>query len=213
MCAPTTASHRSFTYKTPPTGRAARLQRAAEQARGGGSKDGFASALADYVRAAARREKNRSGAYAEADIDDVVQDLTLRFYAELPLWDPTRAPFSGFISQALRWALLDASRRFRSRGPLVDPDADLVREQAGIDLDPEALLERARKDAVIDARIAALPRALRSIRDSQARKVIERTVAGARLSDVAAELGVHVSTACRARQRGFLEVVATLQAA
>ena len=150
------------------------------------------------------------GALSEVDIDDVVQDIVILIWQhDLPLFDAHRSGFLTFVNRRLQWHLADTARKARVRAGEEADDAEL---ESVVDdgRDPESLLKA-------HAREVAMMNMSRTIRragpDTTAGKVlVEHDLRGARLADVARQLHIHVSNACRARQRGLRHLARHLEA-
>lgn len=142
------------------------------------------------------------GALTEADVDDVLQDVVLLIWQQdLRRFDPGKSGFLTFVSRRLGWHLADRARHARRRRGEELDDVELE-EVVDHGKDPAALL--AARDA--ERALLALPARIAGAGDvdEQARTAVVRyDLEGASLAEVARELQVHVSNACRARQRGL----------
>jgi RNA polymerase sigma factor (sigma-70 family) len=151
------------------------------------------------------------GALVAADIDDLVQDLILLLWKhDLARFDPSRAGFLTFANRRLRWHLADRARLARrDRGEELD-DAELE-QVIDVDRDPESLLASHEREVMVSTLEKVVAAAAGS--DTDAKDVVVRCdLHGARLREVAAELGIHVSNACRARKRGLKHLARHLEA-
>ena len=148
------------------------------------------------------------GALTDADIEDVLHDVVILVWRhDLPIFDPRKSGFLTFVNRRLRWHLSDEARRARRRAGEECDDAEL---EAVVDhgRDPESLL-RAHQGELATVHIERIVGAV----DPDARAVIVRCdLQGARLVDVARELDLHVSSTCRARQRGLRFLARHLEA-
>jgi RNA polymerase sigma factor (sigma-70 family) len=152
----------------------------------------------------------RRGALGEADIDDVLQELVvLVWHHDLAVFDPRKSGFLTFCNRRLRWHLADVARRARRRAGEECDDAELE-EVIDLDKDPESLLASHQRELAM----LSLPKAVaQSGADTSAKEVVVRCdLMGGKLTDVAKELDLHVSSACRARQRGLRFLARHLEA-
>jgi RNA polymerase sigma factor (sigma-70 family) len=152
----------------------------------------------------------KRGALGEADIDDVLQELVvLVWHHDLAVFDPRRSGFLTFCNRRLRWHLADVARRARRRAGEECDDAELE-EVIDVDKDPESLLTSHQRELAM----LQLPKAVaQSGADRSAKEVVVRCdLMGGKLTDVARELDLHVSSACRARQRGLRFLARHLEA-
>jgi RNA polymerase sigma-70 factor (ECF subfamily) len=136
------------------------------------------------------------------DVDDIVQQVLLGFFAKSPqfVYDPSRGRFRGYLKTCTCNLLRNRlEREARSRGNVsldqLDPDALKV-EQVWSDLWEEQLVQR----AVADVR--AEMRGSRTFRAFEQYVILDRAA-----PEVAAELGIHVDSVYRAKQ----EVAARLR--
>jgi RNA polymerase sigma factor (sigma-70 family) len=185
----------------------------AAQRRVPGAEDALVAELLERLRpiVAFAILSMKRGALGEADIDDVLQELVVLVWRhDLAVFDPRKSGFLTFCNRRLRWHLADVARRARRRAGEECDDAELE-EVIDVDKDPESLLrEHQRELAMLD-----LPKAVAeaSGADSSAREVVVRCdLLGGKLTDVAKELDLHVSSACRARQRGLRFLARHLEA-
>lgn len=139
--------------------------------------------------------------HTTTDVDDVLQDLVLLIWQQdLARFDPKRSAFLTFVSRRMRWHLIDRTRRARRRATSCMPASDLDRLEDA-KFHPEVLLEAKRTERLLRMLPSTVEQA--SV-DDRARHTVQRhDLEGASLTDVARELEVHVSNACRARQRAL----------
>jgi RNA polymerase sigma-70 factor (ECF subfamily) len=129
------------------------------------------------------------------DVDDVVQDVMLGFFGKAPTfaYDPSRGRFRGYLRVCTHRAI---SRRFgRTARERTVPLASLREDAVEVEQKWEDLWHN-----------QAVRRALAKVRDSREKKsswhAFEQTVLRGRLPhEVAAELGISVSTVYKARDR------------
>lgn len=152
----------------------------------------------------------RGYAFSEADVEDALHDLLLHIWQrDLPMFDPARSGFLTFVSRRIDWHVSDRARKARRYiGEEVDDEElELVIDEGR---DPESLLSAAEDERTLLHLSVVIDRART---DDTARTVIKRhDLEGATLSDVAKELSIHVSNACRARQRGLRHLTRQLGA-
>ena len=152
----------------------------------------------------------KTWALTEADIEDALHDVVLHIWQhDLPLFDPSRSGFLTYVSRRIDWHLADRARNAkRSAGDEIDDEVlELV---VDLDRDPEALLAADGREKIL----LHLGRAIELVKtDDDARTVLVRhDLEGATLVEVAKELRIHVSNACRARQRGLRQLTRQLSA-
>lgn len=152
----------------------------------------------------------KTWALTEADIEDALHDVVLHIWQhDLPLFDPSRSGFLTYVSRRIDWHLADRARNAkRSAGDEIDDEVlELV---VDLDRDPEALLAADGREKIL----LHLGRAIELVKtDDDARTVLVRhDLEGATLVEVAKELRIHVSNACRARQRGLRHLTRQLSA-
>ena len=140
------------------------------------------------------------------EIDDVVEDLLVSAWRyDLARFDATRGTFVAFLKKRVSWRVGDAVRvHGRSRTTELSDEqvagARLVAPDAG----PQERLDASRRELKLLVFPGAVRTALSQLDDaSAARAVTAYDLEGCELREVAAELGVHTSNACRARQRGL----------
>lgn len=152
----------------------------------------------------------RKNAFGEADVEDALHDVVVHIWQhDLPLFDPARSGFLTFVSRRLDWHIADRARHaLRVQGEEVDDEElELVVDEGR---DPESLLADAETERTL-LRLRVIVD--RSETDETARNIIKRhDLEGATLVDVAKELRIHVSNACRARQRGLRHLTRQLGA-
>ncbi len=175
-----------------------------------GAEEALVQALLVKLRPIVRYRVHTSarGALSQADVDDVLQDVVLLVWQrDLPVFDPSKSGFLTFANRRLRWHLADCARRARrSAGDEVD-DIELE-AVVDVDRDPEALLDLHRAEVVLRDMERAIGGADRSAREV----LVRHDLRGATLMEVAKELHIHVSNACRARQRGLRHLARHLEA-
>lgn len=172
-----------------------------------------ADALAARLVAALRPLVTRhSRGLCAADVDDLVQDVVVAaFETDLARFDPSKGSFLSFVAKRMRWRVADVLRTSGKRR--VDALDDVV--AACEPADPLASPEARARAAAKERALLALPRlvddALAAMRDPAARKALVRhDLDGVALVDVARELGVHASNACRARKRALAHLATAL---
>lgn len=152
----------------------------------------------------------RGYAFSEADVEDALHDLLLHIWQhDLPMFDPARSGFLTFVSRRIDWHVSDRARKARRLmgDEVEDEELELVVDEGR---DPESLLAAAEDERTLLHLAVVIDLANT---DDTARKVIKRhDLDGATLSDVAKELSIHVSNACRARQRGLRHLTRQLGA-
>lgn len=139
--------------------------------------------------------------FGAADVDDVLQDIVVFVWQQdLHRFDPARSGFLTYVSRRLRWHVADLTRAARRRAADDLDDAEFG-EVADCRSDPEALLEARRGEDML----LSLPETIAAADiDAQALLAVQLyDLQGASLADVARQLQVHISNACRARQRGL----------
>lgn len=148
------------------------------------------------------RLRNRSaGVLSESDLDDVMQDVALLIWQnDLRRFDPRRSGFLTFVSRRLTWHLADRAREVR-RSTWEELDNEAAETTPAPGADAESLIDAMASEKLTES----LPRRMDAAGvDDQARLVLIRCdLEGATLAEVAKELDLHVSNACRARQRGI----------
>ena len=133
------------------------------------------------------------------DIDDVIQDVMLGFFAQSPtfVYDPSRGRFRGYLKVCTFRAMrrrFGKSARLNQQTPLDEVDPEHVQvEQAWNDVWEEQLLQRAldetRRQYTADG-------------DADAFRAFElHVIKGMQVLDVAREIGVSESTVYRAKAR------------
>ncbi|MCC7070109.1 MAG: RNA polymerase sigma factor [Deltaproteobacteria bacterium] len=151
-----------------------------------------------------------AGVLSIDDADDVVQEVVLAAWRfDVPRFRPERGSFATFLSRRLAWHVLDAVRQRARHGHLSLDDQPV--EAAG-DADPETLLASAALETSLQMLVPQLELALADLDDVERYVVQRHDLEGARLSDVASELGRNVSNACRARQRALRQLSKKLEA-
>jgi RNA polymerase sigma factor (sigma-70 family) len=145
------------------------------------------------------------GVLSTDDADDVLQQVVISAWqVDLGRWQPARACFLGFLSRRVRWIVRDAvRRRVRAKSePLPEDGEGTVDDLVAPEQDPEAVL--AKRDGERTLRL--LPALVDELAedDGDAAHAVRRSDLDEEcLAQIALELEVDVSTACRARQRGL----------
>lgn len=140
----------------------------------------------------------------DADVMDLAQDIVLDVWRkDLQRFQQDKGDFLGFVMARVRWRLTDEIRR-RTRHGLVSLDEDM---ESGHDHEakgaqPDEKSEEATRELKLILLPAVVDRAL-SDDDAARRAVQSYDLDDKPLKEVASELGVHVSNACRARKRGL----------
>ncbi len=140
----------------------------------------------------------------DADVEDVAQEILLDVWrTDLMRYQADKGDFLGFVMARVRWRLTDEVRR-RARRSFVSLDAPVAegREYEAVGARPDEKREEAARELKLILLPSLLERALAE--DDGARYAVRAYHLEDRpLRDVAADLGVHVSNACRARKRGL----------
>ena len=87
--------------------------------------DAFYAALVDVARARTTSEMRRRGG-PESDIDDIASTSVMRVLASLSKWDPSGAPLSAWVTQRVKWTLLDHVRTSHRQPLPVDAVPDIA---------------------------------------------------------------------------------------
>ncbi len=151
-----------------------------------------------------------AGVLSLDDTDDVVQEVVLAAWRfDVPRYQPERGSFATFLSRRLAWHVLDAVRQRARHG-----HASLESHEGEVagEADPETLLASAALETSLQMLVPQLELALADLTDDERYVVQRHDLEGARLTDVAAELGRNVSNACRARQRALKHLSKKLEA-
>lgn len=163
----------------------------------------FLARLTERVRPLVRHKLCVLGAGALSidDAADITQEVVLAAWRfDLPRFRPELGSFTTFLSRRLAWHVVDAARQHaRHRHDALDEHAHDPPSQT----DPETLLAAAALESSLTLLVPQLELALADLGDDERWVVQRHDLEGARLSDVAAELGRNVSNACRARQRAL----------
>lgn len=151
-----------------------------------------------------------AGVLSIDDAADIVQEVVLAVWRfDVQRFRPELGSFSTFMSRRLAWHVLDAVRQ-RARHA-----HDALNEHAldaSAETDPETLLAAAALEESLVMLVPQLELALGDL-DEDERYVVQRhDLEGARLTDIAAELGRNTSNACRARQRALKRLSRTMEA-
>ncbi len=147
-----------------------------------------------------------------ADLEDIVQDVVIAaFETDLARFDPQRGSFLSFVAKRLRWRIADHVRKVgRAQGPSLD---DVALDVADPDQTPEAQAHAHAHERALLALPRQVGRALSTLKDKQARRAFTaHDVHGLTIVEVARDLGVHASNACRARQRALRHLAQALPA-
>lgn len=151
-----------------------------------------------------------AGVLSRDDVEDVVQEVVLAAWRfDVPRFDPARGSFSTFLSRRLAWHVVDA---VRSRARHVHADLDEPGFEAPCDTDAETLLATAALEQSLTLLVPQLELALAELSHDESYVVRRYDLEGARIADVAAELGKNPSNACRARQRALKQLSQRLHA-
>lgn len=152
----------------------------------------------------------KSWALTDADVEDALHDVVLYIWQhDLPLFKPERSGFLTFVSRRIDWHLADRARKARrvAGEEVKDEDLELIID---VDRDPESLLDADGREKMLLHLTHVIAHA---DTDDTARTVLARhDLEGATLMEVAKELRIHVSNACRARQRGLRHLTRQLAA-
>lgn len=172
----------------------------------------FLARLTERVRPLVRHKVCVLGAGALSidEAADITQEVVLAAWRfDLPRFRPELGSFTTFLSRRLAWHVLDAARqRARTRHEALDERA----LDAPSETDPETLLALAALETSLTLLVPQLELALGDLGDDERYVVQRHDLEGARLCDVAAELGRNVSNACRARQRALRQLSRKLEA-
>lgn len=151
-----------------------------------------------------------AGVLSIDDTEDVVQEVVLTAWRfDVPRFRPELGSFSTFLSRRLAWHVLDAVRQ-RARHAHADLDERAL--EAPSETDPETLLASAALEESLEMLVPQLELALADLRDDERYVVRRYDLEGARITDIAAELGKNASNACRARQRALRQLSKKLEA-
>ncbi len=190
------------------------LDELALAARAGDPKalDRFLAQLTERVRPLVRQKIGvlGVGVLSIDDAADVVQEVVLAVWRfDVQRFRPELSSFSTFMSRRLAWHVLDAVRQ---RARHVHDALDERALDTPAETDPETLLAAAALEDSLVMLVPQLELALGSLDDDERYVVQRHDLEGARLSDVAAELGRNTSNACRARQRALKRLSRTMEA-
>ena len=166
----------------------------------------FLVALSGQIEAFVRLRSRRMGARGPgADVcADLAQDLLIELWqTDLPRWDPARGAFLTFARSRMGWHVaswMRAQSRFSDDSVLMEAPAPHA--------DPEALLGRARRERAL----RALTHAIDTRLTRQERAVVQHVDLEERqLTTHAKKKKVHVSSACRLRQRAHARLADALE--
>jgi RNA polymerase sigma factor (sigma-70 family) len=203
-----TTTHQTLSLVRPQSARA-RMDALATRAQQGDAR--AADQLAQLLYTSLRPVVGRmTRGLPQADLEDVLQDVVIAaFEKDLARFDPTRGAFLSFVAKRLGWRIADVVRQHRrAPGPSLD---DVMLDIVDPTQTPEAqTAAHAHEQALL-----ALPRmidaTLATLRDQQARHAfVAHDLRGRTIVDVAGDLGIHASNACRARQRALAHLARTL---
>jgi RNA polymerase sigma factor (sigma-70 family) len=168
----------------------------------------FLVALHAQVEAAVALRSRRMGPRGPAaDVcADLTQDLVIELWqTDLPRWDPTRSAFLTFARMRMMWHV---ASWMRAQSRYMDDDAALY-ELPCDGLDPEALMHSAHRDR----QVRALTRIIDERLTKQERAVVKQVDLEERsLTAFSKKKHVHVSGACRLRQRAHARIAREMQA-
>lgn len=203
--------------RAPASPQASALDELALAARGGDARalHRLLAQLAARVRPLVRHKIHVLGAgvLSVDDTDDVVQEVVLAAWRfDVQRFRPALGSFATFLSRRLAWHVLDAVRqRGRHVHDALDTLDDCAPEGAAAS-DPDTLLAAAALEGALSMLVPQLELALRDLDDDERYLVQRHDLEGARLADIAAELGRNTSNACRARQRALKHLSKKLEA-
>lgn len=141
---------------------------------------------------------------ADADVQDLAQDvLILVWQRDLGRFDSERGGFLSFVRGRVRWAVADAVRKKTRQAHVSLED----RQEEGYELEAEgARPDETQERAERELKLLVLPKLVKETLacDESARlAVMGNDLERRTLAEVATDLGVHISNACRARKRGL----------
>lgn len=146
--------------------------------------------------------------HCEGDIDDILQDVLIAVWqTDLARFDAQKGHLLGFLRQRVAWRVGDTIRRqARSRTEewtdVHEQNVSLVNEDA-----PDQKLEQINREQKLFVLPSVVEDALGELAEqadpAAAHAVRAHDLEGRPLREIAEELEVHVSNACRARQRGL----------
>lgn len=185
------------------------VTRLALAAKGGDGKalDALLRALPQRLLGLVLRElKTQGRSLPRHEIDDVVEDLLVAAWRyDLGRFDVKRGSFLSFMRKRVAWRVGDAVRAHGRQRCIELPERpedghELEAQDAG----PEERLSEGRRELKLLVFPGAVKDTLSRLQDAAAaRAVVAYDIEGRALREVADELAVHPSNACRARQRGL----------
>jgi len=169
----------------------------------------FWEALQVEVARGLRREIRRRGVrISAADVDDLEQELLIDVWQiDLERFDPARGTLGAFITRRVQWKLIDHLRRLgRHRHESLDARADAGLAEPGTsETRPDHLHDETRRELTLLSLAGAAREVLSALKDPAAAcALLRHDLDGVPLREVARELGVHPSSATRARQRALV---------
>ncbi|MFZ9888543.1 MAG: RNA polymerase sigma factor [Myxococcota bacterium] len=167
--------------------------------------------LTSWLRATLFRAVHGRGLpLCEADVEDLTQELLLEVWTkDLARFDGTRGDFLGFVKARVRWKLGDTTRRASKNRETVTAE---LPETPAPHACPEEQIDAAHRELVLLTLPTVVDRVLQH--DSAAHQAVRHyDLDGQPLKRVAQQLGVHVSNACRTRQRGIALLAERMPAA
>lgn len=167
----------------------------------------FLVELHGHVEIAVRARSRRLGRHGPGDdvCADLVQDLLIELWQkDLQRWDESRGAFLTFAKMRMQWQVASYTR---AQSRFCD-GIDVADGIASDDSDPETLLARARRER----QVRALEHAIEHKLDRQARSLVKQVdLDEASLTQAARKRKMHISSACRMRQRAHAVLAAELQ--
>lgn len=152
-------------------------------------------------------ELQRRGQSVDAhQLDDIVQDLVIATWrADLARFDPQKGSLLGFLRKRVAWRVGDTLRQTTRRSHIsLDQMREQGREPAAHAACPESRLESLRAELSLRLLPRLVDGALADLADPAAAVAVRvHDLRACPLREVAQQLKVHTSNACRARQRGL----------
>lgn len=144
----------------------------------------------------------------DSDVDDILQDILISIWQiDLPKFDATKGHLLGFLRQRVAWRVGDSIRReARSR---TEEWTEINEQCASLEYEhtPDQKLAQSQHEQKLWLLPHVVAEALDELSETAdpaaAHAVRAHDLEGRPLREVAQELQVHVSNACRARQRGL----------